>query len=1526
MLTTKYDSPSTQITEADDFSFVLISKVNKPQDSATIGILLSRNLSKLAKLPAMESPSFRVPSGQNKMQRPEWPLPSFKLPGRQILRSGDLSSDEEDDNNILGEPSSPIQLRGGHITPQSRKPSRVPSRQKKMQRPEYRSLPMCKMPGRQMLRSSDLSSDEEDHNNMLGVPSSTRQLRGGHITPQSLKPSRVPSRQKKMQRPEYRSLPMCKMPGRQILRSSDLSSDEEDHNNMLGEPSSTRQLRGGHITLQSRKPSRVPSRQNKMQRPEYRSLPMFKMPGRQILRSSNLSSDEEDDKNMLGEPSSTRQLRGGHITLQSRKPSRVPSRQNKMQRPEYKPLPMPWPSRTVTEYPSQPWKHWSCHSTPHEADWNNMQRPEVGWARHSAITTARQAQTLISNTTKATTRGKAKQANHTLREMAELNGHTIPAKQNNSMEEDEKQSEMSEESPKLKQPQATPGKKAGIVSFNTPGQDTFISGLTAAKKQRKDNGNNGSEDTNLSRMSSTVGKFCQQETAAQYQGGLRTASDEMCTSEATEAAVLCQDRLMMASESCLPGPGRAVPGEGQPEAAIKGQPGLRMASERLCMLPPGHAGGGQPEADQNQGGQRTASEESCLSPGCAALGLWRRSQFMEKAREMDDRKFFIHKMTQMAFLRAKEEFNNNIRTPSDELCMPEAAEVAVLCQGWLMISESFVPPPGRAAPAEGQPEATHKSRLLESCLPTLGRAAIRGQPGLRMASERLCMLPPGHAGGGQPETDQYQGGQRTALEESCLPPGCAALGLKAWRRSQFIIHKMTQTAILKGKEKFNNVRMPSEELCAPEAAEVAVICQGWLMISESFVPPPGRAAPGEGQPEAAHIGGLLESCLPTLGCAAPREGQSEPAQYQGGLRTASEELCLPPGCAAWRRSWLPETSREMDDRNFFVYEMTRMAFVKAKEEFNNNIRTPSEELCVPEAAEVAVICQGWLMISESFVPSPGRAAPGEGQPEAAHIGGLLESCLPTLGCAAPGGGQSEPAQYQGGLRTASEELCLPPGCAAWRRSRLPETSREMDDRNFFVYGMTRMAFVKAKEEFNNNVRTPSDELCAPESAEVAVLCQGWLMSWESCLPPPGPAAPGEGQPEAAHMGELLELCLPTLGHAAPGEGQSEAAQYNGGLRTVSEESCWPPGCVVWRRSRLPGTSSEMDDRKFFIHNMTPMAFLKAKEEFNNNVRTPSDELCTPEVAEVAVLCQAGLRVASESCLPAPRCTVPGEAEIQGQAGLRMTSEKLGMPPGTCWRRTRLSRSLMNSRPTPRSWRRTRPQSRGLCTSEASVLCQAGLRVTSESCLPAPQRTAPGEAEIQGQAGLRMASEKLGMAPGTCWGRTRLSRSLKNNRPTPRSWRRTSPQSRGLCMSEAAVLCQAGLRVALESCLPPGRAAMVEAQYQGGLMMAAEKLCMLPPGHAGGGQPEASQYQGGLRTTSEESCLPPGCAAHSHAAWRRSRLPSKKKRRRRRTSAGTVGSLSCTTKYGCKPRRGQMTNPGLGGGRCQGRKGPIHYYN
>jgi hypothetical protein len=64
--------------------------------------------------------------------------------------------------------------------------------------------------------------------------------------------------------------------------------------------------------------------------------------------------------------------------------------------------------------------------------------------------------------------------------------------------------------------------------------------------------------------------------------------------ETAEAAVLCQGGRMVASESCLqaserlclPPPGYA--GGGQPEAAVQGQAERRMASEKLCMRPPGH--------------------------------------------------------------------------------------------------------------------------------------------------------------------------------------------------------------------------------------------------------------------------------------------------------------------------------------------------------------------------------------------------------------------------------------------------------------------------------------------------------------------------------------------------------------------------------------------------------------------------------------------------------------------------------------------------------------------------------------------------------------------------------------------------------------------------------------------------------------------------------------------------------------------------------------------------------------------------
>jgi hypothetical protein len=114
---------------------------------------------------------------------------------------------------------------------------------------------------------------------------------------------------------------------------------------------------------------------------------------------------------------------------------------------------------------------------------------------------------------------------------------------------------------------------------------------------------------------------------------------------------------------------------------------------------------------------------------------------------MDDRKFYIYDMRPL--LKAKDEGNNNVRMPSDELCMPEAA---VLCQAWLMVASESCLPPGHAA---------------------LGEAQCQG--GLRMAAEKVCMLLPRNAGGGQPEAAQYQGGLRTALE---------ALGLDVEERSR----------------------------------------------------------------------------------------------------------------------------------------------------------------------------------------------------------------------------------------------------------------------------------------------------------------------------------------------------------------------------------------------------------------------------------------------------------------------------------------------------------------------------------------------------------------------------------------------------------------------------------------------------------------------------------------------------------------------------------------------------------------------
>jgi hypothetical protein len=90
------------------------------------------------------------------------------------------------------------------------------------------------------------------------------------------------------------------------------------------------------------------------------------------------------------------------------------------------------------------------------------------------------------------------------------------------------------------------------------------------------------------------------------------------------------------------------------------------------------------------------------------------------------------------------------------LCTPEAAEAAVLCcvhkifkgQAGLCLHS------GGDAGKEGSPRLPKAAVLSQGgslCTPEAVEAAVLCQAGLRMASERLCRPPPGHAGEGQPE-------------------------------------------------------------------------------------------------------------------------------------------------------------------------------------------------------------------------------------------------------------------------------------------------------------------------------------------------------------------------------------------------------------------------------------------------------------------------------------------------------------------------------------------------------------------------------------------------------------------------------------------------------------------------------------------------------------------------------------------------------------------------------------------------------
>jgi energy-converting hydrogenase Eha subunit B len=284
----------------------------------------------------------------------------------------------------------------------------------------------------------------------------------------------------------------------------------------------------------------------------------------------------------------------------------------------------------------------------------------------------------------------------------------------------------------------------------------------------------------------------------------------LCTPEAAEAGILCQGRLLCTPEAAEAAVLCCVHKifKGQPEAAVQGQAELRMASEKLCMQPPGH----------------TMMQWS--EPSAGTVKGFKYQVLLHQSQNL----VYNHKAKPS---KAEEEDMDN--NGNEEAHTLEAAEVAVL---WMASERFCMPPPGHAG--GGQPEVAVQGHGA-LCLPPGGDAGKEGSPqlpkaavlcqgellctleaaeaavlcqggrmvasesclqasGLRRASERLCGPTPGYAGGGQPEAVvQGQG----AL---CWPPGGDA-----------------------GKE--GSPRLPKAAvlcqgglLCTPEAADAEVLC------------------------------------------------------------------------------------------------------------------------------------------------------------------------------------------------------------------------------------------------------------------------------------------------------------------------------------------------------------------------------------------------------------------------------------------------------------------------------------------------------------------------------------------------------------------------------------------------------------------------------------------------------------------------------------------------------------------------------
>jgi hypothetical protein len=355
----------------------------------------------------------------------------------------------------------------------------------------------------------------------------------------------------------------------------------------------------------------------------------------------------------------------------------------------------------------------------------------------------------------------------------------------------------------------------------------------------------------------------------------------LCTPEAAEAGILCQGRLLCTPEAAEAAVLCCVHKifKGQPEAAVQGQAELRMASEKLCMQPPGH----------------TMMQWS--EPSAGTVKGFKYQVLLHQSQNL----VYNHKAKPS---KAEEEDMDN--NGNEEAHTLEAAEVAVL---WMASERFCMPPPGHAG--GGQPSAgtvkgfkyqvlLHQSQNLvynHKAKPSKAEEKDMDNNGneeahtleaaevavLWMASERFYMPPQGHAGGGQPEVAVQGHG---AL---CLPPGGDA-GKEG-------SPQLPKAAVL----------CQGELLCTLEAAEAAVLCQGGRMVaSESCLqasglrraserlcgPTPGYA--GGGQPEAV-VQGQGALCWPPGGDAGKEGSPRLPKAAvlcQGGL------LCTPEAADA----------------------------------------------------------------------------------------------------------------------------------------------------------------------------------------------------------------------------------------------------------------------------------------------------------------------------------------------------------------------------------------------------------------------------------------------------------------------------------------------------------------------------------------------------------------------------------------------------------------------------------------------------